>query len=314
MRAASATILAAAVFLAAPSASAQVSVIRFNRPGSGARAAGMANAFIAVSDDGTAASWNPAGLGQLRKPELSLVSTTPSQTIEASGFRTRDDLAVYSPVSTSYGSSYLDFASLAVPVTAFGKPLTFQASWRRLYALGYRESVALSREPLEPSGPPAAQIHSSSDTVGSIDLLSLAGAVKITPRLALGLSVNLWRGDWREEIWTSEATLEGDDPSRFRRVREDNRVRGNNASVGLLLTYPRWSLGLVYQSPLRSDYETTAGGETSDAPPVPELHVDGTIDLPRPWDWAGRGGLHRASCSPSTSPGTTGRAPCSTRR
>ncbi len=45
----------------------------FTPAGAGARAAGMADAFIAVSDDGTAASWNPAGLAQLRAPEFSVV-------------------------------------------------------------------------------------------------------------------------------------------------------------------------------------------------------------------------------------------------
>ena len=57
----------------ASGAAAQVGLV-FNRTGSGARAAGMANAFIAISDDGTAASWNPSGLAQLRKPELSVVA------------------------------------------------------------------------------------------------------------------------------------------------------------------------------------------------------------------------------------------------
>ena len=52
---------------------ARAQEISLNRPGSGARAAGMGNAFIAVADDGTAASWNPAGLSQLRKSEFSLV-------------------------------------------------------------------------------------------------------------------------------------------------------------------------------------------------------------------------------------------------
>jgi hypothetical protein len=46
-----------ALVLLGASAHAQTGVV-FNRSGSGARAAGMANAFIAVSDDGTAASWN----------------------------------------------------------------------------------------------------------------------------------------------------------------------------------------------------------------------------------------------------------------
>ena len=44
-----------------------------NPVGSGARAMGMGGAFIATADDATAASWNPAGLIQLEKPELSKV-------------------------------------------------------------------------------------------------------------------------------------------------------------------------------------------------------------------------------------------------
>ena len=41
--------------------------------GSGARAMGMAGAFIAIADDATAASWNPAGLIRLERPEVSIV-------------------------------------------------------------------------------------------------------------------------------------------------------------------------------------------------------------------------------------------------
>ena len=42
-----------------------------NPVGSGARATGMGGAFISVADDATAASWNPAGLIQLERPEVS---------------------------------------------------------------------------------------------------------------------------------------------------------------------------------------------------------------------------------------------------
>ncbi len=44
-----------------------------NPVGSGARAIGMGGAFIAVADDATAASWNPGGIVQLDKPEISFV-------------------------------------------------------------------------------------------------------------------------------------------------------------------------------------------------------------------------------------------------
>jgi long-subunit fatty acid transport protein len=40
--------------------------------GSGARAGGKAFAFIAATDDATAASHNPAGLVQLERPEVSI--------------------------------------------------------------------------------------------------------------------------------------------------------------------------------------------------------------------------------------------------
>jgi hypothetical protein len=271
-------LVVAALALGAASASAQIGIV-FNRPGSGARAAGMANAFIAISDDGTAASWNPAGLGQLRKPELSIVGTNLGQSAESEGFRTRDDTAVYSPVSSSYSSSYLDFASLAVPVTAFGKPLTFQASWRRLYALDYRENVTLTREPIVPEGPPAIRLRSNQDVKGSVDVLSIATAVKLTQRLALGLSLNHWRGEWSEEQSASETLLDGTEPSDFGWFRQDNRVRGENMSFGLMLTYPRWSVGLVHQRPLQSDYEALVQQETSEAPPPAELQTQGNLQF-----------------------------------
>src|SRR4249920_227564 len=41
--------------------------------GVGARALGMGGAFLARADDATAATWNPAGLSYLRRPEVSVV-------------------------------------------------------------------------------------------------------------------------------------------------------------------------------------------------------------------------------------------------
>ena len=35
----------------------------------------MADAFVAIADDATAASWNPAGLVQLERPEISIVGS-----------------------------------------------------------------------------------------------------------------------------------------------------------------------------------------------------------------------------------------------
>ena len=43
--------------------------------GKGARSAGMGYAFNAVSDDATAMSWNPAGMVQIKKPEVAFVNS-----------------------------------------------------------------------------------------------------------------------------------------------------------------------------------------------------------------------------------------------
>lgn len=53
---------------------------RINPVGSGARALGMGSAFVAVADDATAASWNPGGLIQLDRAEISIVGDVISRT------------------------------------------------------------------------------------------------------------------------------------------------------------------------------------------------------------------------------------------
>jgi hypothetical protein len=209
----------------AATADAQVGV-SFNRTGSGARAAGMANAFIAVSDDGTAASWNPSGLAQLRKPELSLVSTTSGDSATVAGFRTRDDLASFSSAQSTYRSTYPDFASLAVPVTLWKKPVTFQAAWRRLYSLDYRETYAVTRVPLSPSAPPPVRFDGNNDTLGAVDLFSAAVAAKLTAHLSLGASFNLWNGDWDEARVRSATPLDAPGVTEFDSVSQSSHVRG----------------------------------------------------------------------------------------
>ena len=270
----------AIVVLGAARASAQGPII-FSRTGSGARAAGMADAFIAVSDDGTAASWNPAGLGQLRKPELSVVSTTSGQNLRAEGFRTRDDLSMFTNARSSYLSTYLDFASLAVPMTLWTKPVTLQGAWRRLYTLDYREIVSIDRVPLLSEAPPPARIDTNNDLLGSVNIVSLAGAVKVTPRLALGASFNLWRGDWTEQDWISQTPLDTAGEPQFLATTGSNRVRGNNVSLGLMLTYPRWSIGVLHQLPLRSDFEAHRHEKASGAPTTPGESGEGTLRFPR---------------------------------
>ena len=104
----------AALLAGAGAAHAQIST-SLNRSGSGARAAGMANAFVAVSDDGTAASWNPAGLAQLRKPEFSLVYSTERRAVDSRGMRSGDGSVGYSNRALRWNAASPEFVSAALP-------------------------------------------------------------------------------------------------------------------------------------------------------------------------------------------------------
>ena len=270
----------------AATASAQIGV-SFNRTGSGARAAGMANAFIAVSDDGTAASWNPSGLAQLRKPELSIVSTTSGDSASVAGFRTRDDLASFSKAESNYRSTYPDFASLAVPVTLWGKPVTFQGAWRRLYSLDYRELLSVTRIPLTPEGPPSARLESNSDILGAVDLFSAAAAVKLTTRLSLGASFNGWRGDWDETEVKTRTPLDAPAVTEFESATQASRVRGQSFVLGMMLTYPRWSAGVVYQNALASDFSSSVVAVSSEQEGEVAQALEGELHFPRAWGIGG---------------------------
>src|SRR5260370_19775144 len=92
----------------------------FNPVGAGARGLGMGGAFIAVADDGTAASFNPAGLAQLRRTEFAVVGFTDLLT---------SDLTVPKGTETVTTSNHArhqrpDFAGLALPFEVGGRNLT----------------------------------------------------------------------------------------------------------------------------------------------------------------------------------------------
>lgn len=278
--------LAAATLVATATASlAQENSL--NRAGSGARAAGMGNAFIAVSDDGTAASWNPAGLSQLRKPELSLVHTTSRRNLFLEGYRARDQSAAYTTLRTPSTTGDIEFASAAVPFSVAGRSVTLQASWRRLYQLSARTRGNMRRIPASEDARPESLIQLDNTTDGNVDLWSVAGAIRLTSRLSVGWSTDFYRGGWEDRGNASDDPgVLG--PTDFSSFRNSNRIGGHNLTLGLLLAYPSVRVGVVYHGSLRSDYEVSQSSRSSLAAPFelrsgPEDRV--ALLFPRSLGW-----------------------------
>jgi long-chain fatty acid transport protein len=260
--------------LLAGSATAQAQIgLSLVRAGSGARAAGMGDAFIAVSDDGTAASWNPAGLAQLRQPEFSLVYVITEHRLRLAGLRSPDERVAFAAPPYAYTNASLDFASAAVPFSIARKPVTVQAGWHRLYQLSADLTGNIDRVPLDPAGP-ATLVSRDATTNGDIDVFSAAAAVKLTPHLAIGGSADFWRGEWIDRTTLIEASGAGGMPAFFAGTTHV-RLGGQSVSGGILLTYPAWNVGLVYHAPFWSSFHIQGHVLASGRP-------DGSVDTTAP--------------------------------
>lgn len=263
------SLVALAVALAAPAAAQSIQnvVLRnsFNPTGAGARGLGMGGAFIAVADDGTAASFNPAGLAQLRRTEIALV-----------GFHDRLESSVSVPGDggqpsftdeTTHGA--FDFAGVAVPFQVAGRNLTVQLSYQRsvdLFGRGRATVIdTIDLSDLDPDltgiGEVVANVEPRQQ--GAFHTVSVAAAWQLTARMALGVGVNYWFADWNA-AGTSDFRLRVRLPglpqplelplltTEFDQAQE---MRGLNANFGLLLRYPWLSVGGVLRTPFDGAYD-----------------------------------------------------------
>ena len=153
-----------------------------NPVGSGARALGLGNAFIAVVDDATAASWNPAGLLQLESSELSL----------AIEYLTRTDKVKSTTIPENHSDNSielndLNYASIAIPFYLWTN-MVLSINYLNLYR--FDKSLSLPIEFSDGLITPRAQLEF--DQEGSLAVVAPAYAVAITNRFFLGLTVNFW--------------------------------------------------------------------------------------------------------------------------
>ena len=155
--------------------------------GSGARAMGMAGAFIAVADDATAASWNPAGLTQLIRPEVSIVGNR----------FIRHDNSVFehhpeATLSKTIDETNLNFLSIVFPRSILYKNIIFSLDYQHLYDINLHFKRRIHHEEVHDYGTLDLDILWDFNKSGRLAAISPALAVQVTEGLSLGCAVNIW--------------------------------------------------------------------------------------------------------------------------
>lgn len=233
--------------------------------GSGARAFGMGGAFLARADDATAASWNPAGLSYLRRPEVTVVGARNAFDRGFAGDFPDDRFKGNSP----------DFMAAAYPIEFGFVSGAVQVSYQRVFS--FRGDRVIAGRPLF-----------YSKTEGGFDVLAAGTGLRVFRWLRLGATVNRWFHGYSQ----SKLRTGGGVPTRERQTTEqeiDYRLRGWNVNAGLIWSpIDSLNVGLVGKTPFtgnlelhrkRTDYfsevETPESTTENEAPPA-----DAFLDFP----------------------------------
>ncbi|MDN3513619.1 MAG: outer membrane protein transport protein [Candidatus Brocadia sp.] len=213
--------------------------------GSGARALGQGGAFIAVADDATAASWNPGGMVQLERSELSVVgsflSTQQDFDPGSTGFSLGNE-------SVSRGD--LNYASVVYPFRVFEKNLVAALNYQQIYDFHMQLDFKTGD-----------MVDVDFESKGGVGALTPAISMRVTPKLSVGVAVNVFTdeffGDYAWKAVVKNTEVDGDNA--FGRYIYKN-FQAVNVTTGLLWHVwekeeRRLTFGAVYDTPYTADVD-----------------------------------------------------------
>jgi hypothetical protein len=230
----------------------------YNFIGGGARARAMGGAFLAVSDDASAGSWNPAGLSQIDKAQMNL---------SFSSYMGRREYSAELNSSTfNYGISgelennvnAISFASFAIPFTIRDRDLVGGIHYERLVDIYQETRDVIILDSLQYSDttvydfvlPPIDE-----EITGKLDMVSLSLGGNLFESLALGAGVNIYSGKYSSDAHF----FASNDPTGLngRRFHPNivGRYSGFNFTLGAIYEWDKFSLAGVVRTPFTLEEE-----------------------------------------------------------
>ena len=177
--------------------------------GAGARALGMGGAFLARADDATAASWNPAGLSYLRRPEVTVVGNHAA----IDGHKTVTALE-----DNQFRSDTLDFAALTYPLHLGSVSGAAQVSYQRVIPFSGTRIITRLPQTI------------SIDAHGGFDVIALGTGLQITRHLRVGGTLNRWTSGYHQNL-TRNPAAEGE---KIRQLELNLDFGGWNTNLGAI--------------------------------------------------------------------------------
>lgn len=150
---------------------------------------GQGNAFIAVADDATAASWNPAGLTQLERPEASFAWEYYSQDNSLSSSTHPE-----SETDNEVDWRNLNYASIVYPLKNASRPTVLSLNYLKMYNFNNTFFAPFRERWEEVPGFMDLELNSdlSYEQEGELAVLAPSLAVDVSKRFTIGFTVNIW--------------------------------------------------------------------------------------------------------------------------
>lgn len=238
----------------------------FDFVGNGARARGMGNAFIAVSNDVTAGAWNPAGLIDIDKTVLSInwsklnpAGNSFSVSYPTPGTQIRSD------IDHSGSFSNISSANFVSPIRLKGHPFVMSANLTRNFDVFNQ----LSYETFGPAiiFTPAANgivyfdtlifdYNQDFQTSGGVNSVNFGFGTRLYNNITFGVAINIYTGNSILEVNETVhfdsvryAVTQWAEFDQFTTVRDTNKFSSSNFTFGFKRDGEKLDLGLTIRTP-----------------------------------------------------------------
>jgi len=229
--------------------------LNFNYFGGGARSEGMGQAYLGVSDDGTAGSWNPAGLNV---HERTLMVFSYSFLMPRGDYSYYIDDALYNTYDHGGDFGGLNYWNILSPIRVKGHHVVINMSYTRNFDTYFTFAENLFNGWMGDAPNAFMESH------GGVSSINLSFGTRIYKKLSFGFAGNIYTG----RVVTEEDRSFGRNVSTFYgdalyennvRVIDSTSFSGFNTTIGFMYSGDALKIGVVARTPfnLKGESDTT---------------------------------------------------------